>query len=110
MDNFKEEIIKFLKKETNLENIELEIPPNPKMGDYAFPCFILAKEWKKAPNEIANELAAKFKTDRFVNEVKVIGPYLNFFVNKNAITQSTIYKNKKTNTARAISEKRKKSF
>ena len=34
----------------------LEIPPNPEMGDYAFPCFKLAKELKKAPPMIANDI------------------------------------------------------
>ena len=56
MDIFKNSIFQFLKKETSLENIELEVPPNPEMGDYAFPCFALAKGWKKAPNEIALHL------------------------------------------------------
>ena len=84
---FKAVIIDFLKKETNLENIELEIPPSPEMGDYAFPCFVLAKEWKKAPNEIAQELSKKFKPSNLIIGVKVIGPYLNFFVNKDEITE-----------------------
>ena len=90
MDDFKELILNFLKKETNLENIELEIPPSPEMGDYAFPCFVLAKEWKKAPNEIAQELSKKFKPNNLISEVKVVGPYLNFFVNKNKIAEKTI--------------------
>ncbi|MBI2653133.1 arginine--tRNA ligase [Candidatus Woesearchaeota archaeon] len=92
MDKFKESIISFLKKETKLENIELEVPPNSEMGDYAFPCFILAKEWKKSPNEIAQELSRKFKPNNVIVEVKVIGPYLNFFVNKNKIAEETIKK------------------
>ena len=90
MDDFKSAIIDFLKKETNLENIELEIPPSSEMGDYAFPCFVLAKEWKKSPNEIANELGKKFKPNDLIRDVKVIGPYLNFFVNKNKIAETTI--------------------
>src|SRR3990167_5718956 len=90
MDEFKASIINFLKKEANLENIELEIPPNPEMGDYAFPCFVLAKEWKKSPNEIALELSKRFKPSDLIMDVKVIGPYLNFFVNKNKIAEKTI--------------------
>ncbi|MBI3027014.1 arginine--tRNA ligase [Candidatus Woesearchaeota archaeon] len=90
MNNFKESIINFLKKETNLENIELETPPNPEMGDYAFPCFVLSKELKKSPNEIAQELSKKFKPNDFVSDVKVIGSYLNFFLNKNKIAEQTI--------------------
>ena len=90
MDEFKDAIIKFLKKETKIENIELEVPPNPEMGDYAFPCFVLSKEWKKYPNEIAQELSKKFKPNDLIVGVKVIGPYLNFFINKNKITEVTI--------------------
>ena len=90
MDEFKEAIIKFLKKETNLENIELEVPPNAEMGDYAFPCFMLAKELKKSPNEIALELSKRFKPDNLISEAKAIGPYLNFFVNKIKIAQEII--------------------
>ncbi len=90
MDEFKQAIINFLKKEVKLENIELEVPPSPEMGDYAFPCFVLAKELKKAPNEIAQELSKKFKPNDLINNVKVIGPYLNFFINKNKIAETTI--------------------
>ena len=92
MDKFKEAIVNFLKKETELENIGLEVPPNPEMGDYAFPCFVLSKVWEKSPNEIARELSGKFKPSDLVAEAKVIGPYLNFFVNKNKIAESTIKK------------------
>lgn len=92
MDEFREEIIKFLKKEANIENIVLEVPPSPEMGDYAFPCFVLSKEWKKSPNEIAHELSKRFKPTDLVTEAKVIGPYLNFFVNKNKMTEATIKK------------------
>lgn len=90
MDLFKQAITEFLKKEAGLNDIELEIPPNPEMGDYAFPCFALSKIWKKAPNEIAGELAKRFRPNDLISEVKVIGPYLNFFVNKIKIAENTI--------------------
>src|SRR3989338_351789 len=90
MDEFKDAIIKFLKKETKLENIGLETPPNSEMGDYAFPCFVLAKELKKSPNEIAQELSKKFKPNNLISEAKDIGPYLNFFVNKSKIAEEII--------------------
>ncbi|MBI2208775.1 arginine--tRNA ligase [Candidatus Woesearchaeota archaeon] len=91
MNKFKEHIINLLKKEVNQE-IELEIPPNPEMGDYAFPCFPLAKTYKKNPNDIASDLSKKLKKDRFIDEIRVIGPYLNFFINKNALTEETLKK------------------
>ena len=90
MDEFKNTIIRFLKKEANVENIELEVPPTQEMGDYAFPCFMLAKELKKSPNEIALDLSRKFKPTDLIKEARVIGPYLNFFVNKIKIAQEII--------------------
>ena len=59
--NFKKEIYKTLKNAVNIDiNIELiEVPPNPNMGDYAFPCFTLAKELKKSPIEISKEIVSK---------------------------------------------------
>jgi len=90
MDKFKEEIIKAIKKEVKAD-IELEVPPKPELGDYAFPCFSLAKIYKKNPNEIANELSTKIKKGKFIEEIKTIGPYLNFFINKNALTEQTLH-------------------
>src|SRR3989338_1814501 len=90
MDEFREDILKFLKKETKLENIPLEVPPNPEMGDYAFPCFVLSKEWKKSPMDIPKELSSKFKPTKLVAEARPTGPYINFFVNKNKIAQDTL--------------------
>ncbi|MCH8003793.1 MAG: arginine--tRNA ligase [Nanoarchaeota archaeon] len=91
MDKFKEEIIKAIKKEVK-EKIELEIPPKPELGDYAFPCFSLSKIYKKNPNEIASDLSKKIKKSKYISEIKTIGPYLNFFINKNALTEETLNK------------------
>jgi len=91
MDKFKEEILKAIKKEVKAD-VDLEIPPKPELGDYAFPCFSLAKVYKKNPNEIASDLAAKIKKSRNIAEIKSIGPYLNFFINKNTLTEGTLDK------------------
>ncbi|MAE42704.1 arginine--tRNA ligase [Candidatus Woesearchaeota archaeon] len=91
MDTFKEHIIKAIKKEVKVD-IELETPPDPDMGDYAFPCFSLAKKYKKNPNEIALDLSKKIKKSKFIDEIKVEGPYLNFFVNKKALAEETLNK------------------
>ena len=55
----------------------LETPPNREMGDVAFPCFSLAKTFRKAPQMIAEDIAAKF-SDPLV-EARAMGPYLNFY-------------------------------
>ncbi|MCK5026770.1 MAG: arginine--tRNA ligase [Nanoarchaeota archaeon] len=92
MDKFKKEIIIFLKKETGVKEIALEEPPDPKMGDYAFPCFSLSKELKKSPNKIAKDLASRFKPTEYVSESTVIGPYINFFVSKKKLAETVIKK------------------
>lgn len=63
-------------------SVELEVPPAPDMGDFAFPCFQLAKEWKKSPAEIAKELAGKLGEIKGVERIEAKGPYVNFFVDK----------------------------
>lgn len=86
--DFKEEIAKSLSKLTNTDvsSNSIEVPPDQKLGDYAFPCFTLSKALKKSPNDIAKELAPKIKGD-FISEVKAVGPYLNFFMKKELLTQ-----------------------
>ncbi|MBL7055931.1 arginine--tRNA ligase [Candidatus Woesearchaeota archaeon] len=91
MDKFKEHIIKILKKHVKID-FELEVPPSSDMGDYAFPCFPLAKTLKKSPNEISKDLSKKIKNDKIISEVKTLGPYLNFFVNKSSLAESTLNK------------------
>ena len=88
--DFKQEIIKILKKETKQKNINLEIPPNPELGDYAFPCFPLAKVFKKNPNEIAEDLAKKIQLSNVISKIEIKGPYLNFFVNKESLSKNIL--------------------
>ena len=93
---FKEEIIKLLVKETRLKPEEItnliEIPPSPELGDYSFPCFILAKREKKAPNQIAEHFAKELSKNLSKNleSVKSTGPYLNFYVNKKILAEEIL--------------------
>ena len=89
MDLFVEAIKKGLKG-AGIEHIELEIPPDPSLGDYAFPCFSLSKQFKKSPNEIAQELARKIRLSDLIKRIEIKGPYLNFFINKAKLTQITL--------------------
>jgi arginyl-tRNA synthetase len=96
--DFKKEIIKLLKKEIkNLDDNLLEVPPNPEMGDYSLPCFVLSKQFKKDPKTIADNLTKKIKPNKNIKKIQNIGPYLNFFVNneiKNKQVIETILKEK----------------
>ncbi|HOK62641.1 MAG TPA: arginine--tRNA ligase [Soehngenia sp.] len=87
MIDFKEELISLLKQHIDSlthEEIEklIEIPPSYDMGDFAFPVFKLAKEYKKAPNIIAKELENKLADSVKFEKIEAVGPYLNFFINK----------------------------
>ena len=89
---FKKEIAKVLSralgKEVDVSIIE--IPPNPLMGDYAFPCFTLAKEMKKNPSDIAKSLLEKIKPNKHLDLVKAIGPYVNFFVKRDLLFNNVL--------------------
>ena len=67
-----------LKKDVNEIVGSLEFPPNPKLGDYAFPCFTFAKVLKKSPQEIAKDLASKFKPTQLIKSATPAGGYINF--------------------------------
>jgi len=68
----------------------LETPPNPEMGDYAMPCFKLARTMRKAPPMIAADLAENCKIPAFIDRTEVAGGYLNFFIKKTAFAETTL--------------------
>ncbi|MBN1309600.1 MAG: arginine--tRNA ligase [Chitinispirillaceae bacterium] len=68
----------------------LEIPPAPEMGDYAFPCFTLARILRKSPVAIAEELRKKIMPDDAFENITAIAGYLNFFVDKNQFAASVL--------------------
>ena len=67
----------------------LEQPKNSDMGDIAFPAFSLAKVERKAPQMIAAEIAEKINSQAF-EKVVATGPYVNFFLDKSAISGAVI--------------------
>ncbi|WP_126427678.1 arginine--tRNA ligase [Brevibacillus marinus] len=67
----------------------LETPPNPQLGDLAFPCFQLAKTLRKAPPQIASELAGLVES-RYLDKVEAVGPYVNCFLNRSLVTAEVI--------------------
>ena len=94
MLDFKKEISKKISEATDIDINEIlgyiEIPPKDDMGDYAFPCFKLAKVLKKAPNIIAEELKDKIVLDDILEKVEIAGGYLNFYINKKEMIQTVL--------------------
>jgi len=100
--DFKEIIADLVHKESGVDkNIIvkiIEIPPDPKLGDYSLPCFIFAKQLKKSPQNIALELKDKLnminlKQDhRHFELINNVGAYINFFVNKQLLIKNILTK------------------
>ena len=86
MDSFRKTVEELLQKH-KLDSSLLEIPPDPSMGDFAYPCFSLAKELKKAPNLIAKDLAAKYAVTGIITKIEAKGPYINFFLDKTKVAE-----------------------
>ncbi len=98
----KKAVVKVLKKALKEKGIDmkgieiedlLEIPPNPELGDYSFPCFSLAEKLKDNPSQIAIELREKIgdapATD--FEDVQTKGPYLNFFMNRKSLARQVVW-------------------
>lgn len=68
----------------------IEIPPKPELGDFAFPCFRLAKTMRKAPQMIASDIKEAIGQVDFLDDIQVQGAYLNFFVNKEMFVKSMV--------------------
>lgn len=84
-------IFEVVKEDLTLEEI-IQVLENPKSvdhGDVAFPAFSLAKVYRKAPKQIAADLAEKITGKEF-EKIEVVGPYLNFFINKKMVSQAVI--------------------
>ena len=100
MKNFKQIISKQIAKTTEINEKELEsyieTPKDNKNGDYAFPCFKLAKELRKAPPVIANEIKEKIESVEEIEKVEVAGGYLNFFINKTILAKEVLEEISKT--------------
>ena len=70
----------------------METPPDKTLGDFAFPCFKLARTLRKAPPMIAQDIASKIEKPDFVSEIKTVGAYINFFVDRSIFGKDTIEK------------------
>lgn len=68
----------------------IEIPPTPDMGDYAFPCFQLAKHLRKNPVKIAEELTEKLKPSGGISEIQSLQAYVNFFVDQPELNRQVL--------------------
>ena len=95
MINFKNIVANAISKVVNINETEIEMsiekPKGSENGDYAFPCFRLAKELHKAPQMIANDIKENIKVDENqITKIEVVGGYLNFFINKEILVEEVL--------------------
>jgi arginyl-tRNA synthetase len=70
----------------------IEIPPKKEMGDFSFPCFKLSKIYKKSPSIIAEELKNQLIMSDLIDNIEVIGAYLNIYVDKKEFAKLVVDK------------------
>lgn len=95
MIKIREEIAGYIEKATSIKKEEIteniETPKESTKGDYAFPCFRLAKEMKKAPQLIAEEIKEKIEINsQIIEKMEVVGAYINFYINKKILAKEVI--------------------
>ncbi|NLM79168.1 MAG: arginine--tRNA ligase [Ruminococcaceae bacterium] len=92
--SFRSTIAGWLAEETGLsrDQIEtwLEIPPQQEMGDFAFPCFRLAKHLRRSPVQIAEDFVAKAGELDGIDDVRAVSGYLNFYVSRGSYVATTV--------------------
>ena len=94
MINYNELIAEKMANATQLDKNEImtyiEIPPKSDMGDYAFPCFKLAKVLKKSPVMIATEIREKISPDEYIEKIEDKAGYLNFYINNEQLVKEVL--------------------
>jgi len=93
MQRFADEILTAIAKQTGLAvgELRLEQPRDPALGDFAFPCFVLAKKLRAAPPAIAADLYAKLAGELpATTSVVATGPYLNFRVDAAVLAEAVL--------------------
>lgn len=95
MIDFKEKIAEEISKTIELKKEVIkeyiEVPKDNKMGDYALPCFKLAKEMKKSPVIIANEIKDKIKLpNEYISKIEAVNGFLNIFINNEILIKDLL--------------------
>lgn len=95
MKNYRSLIGEIISNEIGeIENLDvaslIEVPTDEKMGDYAFPCFRLAKEFRKAPDAIAAEIAEKLQKNLMFESVENVNAYVNIKIKRTDFIKDVI--------------------
>lgn len=109
--NFKYEAASLIAKAADMDINDIvnfmEIPAKPEMGDYAFPCFRLAKTMRKAPNMIAADICSKIEENKIFSKIEPVAAYINFFTDKSVYAAEVMESIAKTGENYGTSEEGK---
>lgn len=97
LGKIKKEILKLFPVEWGVRTEDLVAPPDQEMGDLSFPCFELAKKFKKNPAEAVKELESRIMNSgpRIIEKAKAVGPYLNFTLKTDVVAEAVFSEIKK---------------
>ena len=94
MIDYNELIAEKIANAINLDKNEIkqyiEIPPQSDMGDFAFPCFKLAKTLRKSPVQIADDIKEKISEDEYIKKIETKSGYLNFYINNTKLVEEVL--------------------
>ena len=94
MIDYNELIAEKIANAINLDKNEIkqyiEIPPQSDMGDFAFPCFKLAKTLRKSPVQIADDIKEKISEDEYIKKIETKTGYLNFYINNTKLVEEVL--------------------
>lgn len=94
MIDYNELIAEKIANAINLDKNEIkqyiEIPPQSDMGDFAFPCFKLAKTLRKSPVQIADDIKEKISEDEYIEKIETKSGYLNFYINNTKLVEEVL--------------------
>nr|WP_298876990.1 arginine--tRNA ligase [uncultured Mogibacterium sp.] len=95
MIDYKVQIAQIIAKQeiglTAEEIVEMiEVPADSKNGDFAFPCFRLAKAMRKAPQMIAADIATAIEAESIFEKVEQVNAYVNMFICKDVFVRNVV--------------------
>ncbi len=92
MQEIKKEIKNLLAVAGVKGEIQLTVPPNSEMGDFAFACFTVSKEWQISPKDAADKIQERIrdKKSKLVAKVETAGPYVNFYLQSGEVANLVV--------------------
>lgn len=107
MQEAKKEVVKLLKGVKGVNKL-LEIPPDPKLGDFSLPCFNLSKNPKKFADDLKSKI--KIPNNSIIKEIKTAGPYINFYFDQGKLASLIIKQVNKEKEKYGKSDNKKKTI